>query len=154
MNLRPAVPDDVELMAALHGTAFEASWSPDTIAELLAAPGSVGLVVEDETLEAMILWRTVADEAEVLTVAVDPRRRREGLATLLVSAAMDLARASGAARVFLEVAVDNAAATALYRRLGFEEVGVRPGYYDRGAARVDALVMRRDLNSGPPKSYP
>jgi ribosomal-protein-alanine N-acetyltransferase len=49
----------------------------------------------------------------------------------------------GAREAFLEVRVDNAAARALYRREGFEDVGVRRGYYDAG--RVDAVTMRKEL---------
>ena len=51
------------------------------------------------------------------------------------------------AAVHLEVAVDNGAALALYRRSGFEQVGRRRGYYDRGGVSVDALVLRRALNT-------
>ncbi|HEX2558596.1 N-acetyltransferase [Phenylobacterium sp.] len=155
MKLRIAGPDDAELLAALHATAFEAPWPAGLIADLIATPGAGALVIEDEAPQAMILFRAAGGESEVLTLAVDPRRRREGLGGLLVEAASALAREAGAEALFLEVAHDNAAAIGLYQRAGFAEVGRRPGYYDRGGgARADALVMRRDLNSTPPNPYP
>jgi ribosomal-protein-alanine N-acetyltransferase len=155
MNLRAASLDDAEILAALHGTAFTPGWPAGLLADLLGGPGAAGLIVEDDAPQAMILWRAIAGEGEILTLAVDPRRRRQGLGRLLVEAAQAMARDAGAGRLFLEVATDNAAAVALYRSLGFAQVGARTAYYDRGGGqRVDALVMRRDLNSAPATPYP
>ena len=67
-----------------------------------------------------------------------------------MEAAALTAEALGAESMFLEVAVDNAGAIGLYESAGFRVVGTRPAYYERvGAARVDATVMRRELNSRP-----
>ncbi|MFC3080223.1 GNAT family N-acetyltransferase [Phenylobacterium terrae] len=155
MRLRAAAPDEAELLAALHATAFEAGWPAGLIADLMTAPGGAALVIEDDAPQAMILFRAAGGEGEILTLAVDPRRRRAGLGGMLVEAACGLAREAGAQALFLEVAHDNAAAIGLYRQAGFAEVGRRPGYYDRGGGeRADALVMRRDLNSALPNPYP
>jgi ribosomal-protein-alanine N-acetyltransferase len=89
----------------------------------------------------------IAGEAEVLTLAVRPEQRRRGAARALLAAALALA-APTAAAMFLEVAADNAGAVALYEAAGFEQVGRRAGYYGRtGAPSIDAIVMRRALNS-------
>ena len=65
-----------------------------------------------------------------------------------MAAALGAARQAGACAAFLEVAVDNEGAAALYAGLGFRRAGVRRGYYDRGAAGLaDALVLRLDLNA-------
>ncbi len=90
----------------------------------------------------MILARLAADEAEVLTVAVVPERRQQGLGARLVSEAAGEARRRGAVRLFLEVSTRNPAARALYRALGFEQVGRRRGYYADGS---DALTLRLTL---------
>ena len=87
--------------------------------------------------------RVIADEAEILTVGTVPAARRQGIARLLVADLLDHARERGAQQVFLEVRVDNAAALALYEAAGFEQIGVRRGYYESG--RVDAVTMRRAL---------
>ena len=98
-------------------------------------------------IAGFILCRVVAGEAEVLTLAVRPERRRQGIALALVEAAAAFA-AQTADAMLLEVARDNPGALALYARTGFVVVGQRAGYYARrGAPAVDALVMRRALNS-------
>ena len=79
-------------------------------------------------------------EAEVLTIAVDPGREGRGLGAVLLTELMREAARRDCADVVLEVRVDNDRAQKLYRRFGFEEVGVRKGYYQ--PMGIDALVMR------------
>nr|MDQ2860173.1 ribosomal protein S18-alanine N-acetyltransferase [Pseudomonadota bacterium] len=93
-----------------------------------------------------IVCRVAADEAEILTLATNPRHRRRGVARALLETVTREADARGVASLFLEVAADNAAALALYTKAGFVAVGVRRGYYPRGVAAFDAVIMRRDLN--------
>ncbi|MDO8377494.1 GNAT family N-acetyltransferase [Phenylobacterium sp.] len=149
MNLRPAQQADLEALSAVHRRAFTPGWGPEEIADLASGPGAFGLIVESEAPLGMILCRALAGEAEVLTLAVDPQARRRGVARALVTAAAGAARAAGAQAMFLEVAVDNDGAIALYETQGFVRAGRRPSYYDRGGGvYVDAVVMRLDLNSG------
>ena len=150
MKLHPAGPETVGLLAELHATAFDAPWTPAAILEVLEGPGAFGLFAVDEHPLGMILARAVAGEAEILTVAVSPRARRRGVGRALVDAVALLARQAGAEDLFLEVAVDNAAAIALYESRGFSHAGVRKGYYNReGAPAADAAVLRLDLNTSP-----
>lgn len=125
-------------LAELHATAFDAPWDAATFAALLDQSG-VHLIERDA---GFILIRVVADEAEILTLAVRPEARRAGLGLILVKAAADAALDRGASTLFLEVAEDNAPARALYVRAGFSQVGKRPRYYARqGGAAVDALLL-------------
>ena len=109
--------------------------------------------------DGFILIRVVADEAEILTLAVRPQARRHGLGLSLVEQAAQTAAEHGAARLFLEVAEDNAAARSLYARAGFETAGRRPRYYARAnGPAVDALLLSlnlsRPLPSGAGRAYP
>jgi len=143
---------DAAGMAAVHATSFDEPWGADEIATLLKGPGGFGLVVRSsgaEVIVAFILARAVADEAEVLALAVDPAHRRSGAGLALVEAAAIAAAAVGARTLFLEVASDNTAALALYKAAGFGQVGQRRAYYRRTTGDVDALVFRRDLNRPP-----
>jgi len=96
----------------------------------------------------MILWRTAAHEAEIYTIVVHPEQRQMGVGRALVEAALEQARRDGALAIFLEVSVENTAALALYAAAGFAQVGLRRGYYTHGhETPIDAVIMRRDLNS-------
>jgi ribosomal-protein-alanine N-acetyltransferase len=141
---------DLERAAALHRQAFEPlgerPWTRRDMAELLASPGVAGLfVVVDGREEGVGLWRMAADEAELLTIAVQADRRRQGLGRRLLDAVVERARHDGARSLFLEVGADNAPARSLYAQAGFLEVGRRPAYYQRAAGFADALVLRLTL---------
>ena len=140
-----AAPLDASSGDASSGDAKSgATWSWDAAA-FEGLLGQTGVFVI-ERADGFILLRAVVDEAEILTLAVHPGARRRGLGARLVSEAAAAAARRGAARLFLEVADDNAAARALYARAGFLEVGRRPGYYARpDGGRRDALILALNL---------
>ena len=91
--------------------------------------------------------RLVADEAEILSIAVAAAHRGRGIAGALLNLHLRRLAGLGARAVFLEVDAQNEPAQRLYRRAGFREVGRRPGYYPQGGNQAAAaLVLRRDLN--------
>ena len=139
-DVQPATASDAIYLAALHAQAFNAPWSAGELADLLAMPGAFALHVPEA---GFILCRVAADEAEVLTLAVVPELRRQGLAGRLLQGAIDVSVQAGGTSLFLEVDEHNTAARALYARAGFVPVGRRPGYYDLPSGRVDALILRR-----------
>jgi ribosomal-protein-alanine N-acetyltransferase len=97
--------------------------------------------------QGFLLGRVVADEAELLTLAVDPAARRKGVARSIVESFKIRATEDGATVAFLEVAADNAAAIALYHSTGFEEAGRRRAYYRHpDGSTLDALVLRCSLD--------
>jgi len=136
-----ATPAHAEAMALLHSRAFAGGehWSSDAIGLQLGLPGVFGWIALSG---GMILARTIADEAEVLTLAVQPAAQRAGIGRALLSRALATARLHGAVAMFLEVSSTNAAARGLYTGAGFVQVGSRLGYYPEGG---DALVLRRLL---------
>jgi ribosomal-protein-alanine N-acetyltransferase len=155
MKLRAADREDAVALAAVHALAFDSPWPPEAFAGLLDSPGVFALAAIDDAVVALILVRAIAGEAEVLTLATAPSHQRRGAARALLAAGLDLAATLGAETAFLEVAADNAAAIALYRSAGFEPVGRRAAYYARrDGPAVDALVLRRTLNSAAPSVYP
>jgi ribosomal-protein-alanine N-acetyltransferase len=92
------------------------------------------------------LIRIAADEAELLTIAVDPKWRGKRLGHALLRAAFDDLLRSPARRMFLEVSEDNGAAIKLYSREGFATISSRKGYYPKpDGSQATALVMARDL---------
>lgn len=141
-----AAGEDLSPLAAIHAASFSEAWDVRALAELLATPGAFAFSAP----EGFILVRAAGGEGEILTLAVLPSGRRHGVATQLVLAAAAHARQLGAEQLFLEVAVTNDAARALYARLGFAETGRRKGYYaSKGAKPQDALVLRGNLPLSP-----
>jgi ribosomal-protein-alanine N-acetyltransferase len=140
----PAKPDQAGVLAAIHAEAFDHPWDAAALADLLKAQGVFALI--DPRQRGFILIRVAADEAEVLTLAVAPSARRQGLGRRLVEDGAEKAAALGAESLFLEVAADNGAAIALYAALSFKSAGRRARYYARsGAVPVDALVLMKRL---------
>jgi ribosomal-protein-alanine N-acetyltransferase len=158
MKLIWATASEAAGMALAHAGAFDPAWREDEFEDLLEGEGIFGLLAMDgappNDALGVILCRVVADEMEVLTIGVRPQARRKGVAKALMAAALTAARQAGARSCFLEVAVDNQEACALYAGLGFRRAGRRRHYYDRGlGGLVDALVMRLDLNADPASAY-
>ncbi|MGR3570332.1 GNAT family N-acetyltransferase [Brevirhabdus sp.] len=135
-------------LAALHAAAFRfpRPWSAAEIAALLAAPHVFALCEGARSPQGFVLGRAVTGEAELLTLAVHPGHRRQGLARGLLARFDAAALDRGAREAFLEVAADNAGAIALYRACGWQAAGRRRAYYRGGAGgAVDALVLRKAL---------
>lgn len=135
-----------DAMAALHARAMTTPrpWTSAEFDALLAAPGTVA--VGDAA--GFALGRVVLDEAELLTLAVDPARWRQGIGRSRLDGFERQARARGAAVAHLEVAWSNQPAIALYTKAGWTEAGRRRAYYrtpDGGAE--DALLFRKILAS-------
>lgn len=132
-------------LAALHAVAFSTPrpWRADEFEDYLADPTCDLARAPD----GFCLIRTIADEAELLTIAVHPEQRRRGLATGLLMQGLMRARARGALTLFLEVAADNTGAIAFYEKAGFSRSGRRREYYTcPDGTRVDALLMARNLS--------
>ena len=140
-----------QLLSAVHAACFEEPWGEVAIARLLDGPGLCGLAAADTECSAdlvplgMALCRVAGGEAEILTLGVIPERRRQGVGGQLVGECYAIAKAGGAAAMFLEVAADNGAALALYSEAGFRQVGRRENYYQAQNKREttrDALILR------------
>jgi len=143
--------DDSAALAALHREDFSRPWSEDEFAALISDPTVFGFSARQsgrghEPPVGFVLARRAAGEAEILTIAVARSHRRAGIGWRLMDAVLRELHANRAEALFLEVDETNAPALALYRRLGFVEVGRRPGYYKQEERpATGALVMRRDL---------
>ncbi len=148
-TLRAATPGDCVALARLHAASFAEPWTAGELTGLLTSSGVFGFVADaGGEAKGFILCRAAADEAEILTIAVNQDNRRGGLGAALVEISAALAKAMGVQALFLEVAVDNTAALKLYDSTGFAHAGLRRGYYRRAeGASIDALVLRRDLTA-------
>lgn len=148
-TIRPLRVDRAEECAAIHASGFAHPWPAGDFVSLLASASTIGSAALDPAngrLRGFAVSRLAADEAEILTIAVDRALRGHGVGADLLREHLSRALFSGAHAIFLEVDEANAAALALYARNGFTKVGQRKGYYRRpDGDPATAIVMRRDL---------
>ena len=145
--------DDLDRIMAVMETAFDPAfgeaWTRRQVSDSLILPNSHYLLAgiaghppgDGEPAAGFALSRCVADEEELLLIAVDPRHRGRGIGATLLERFIAAARARGAVRLFLEMRYGNRA-DSLYRRHGFAPVGRRRAYYRRGtSAPLDAITF-------------
>ncbi|MEJ8475109.1 GNAT family N-acetyltransferase [Roseibium algae] len=146
-----AISEDLPRLAEIHAASFQHAWDEDELARLMDPDGAFALVIRranpfgTRMPLGFILIRSVAGEAEVLTIAVDPAHRTRGLAGKLLQEAQFRLYAERCECLFLEVDTANEPALSLYKARGFRKVGERKGYYRAGDGDGTALVMRVDL---------
>lgn len=146
--------DDLDAVAALEAESFTNPWTREMLARELALSEVTRLYVlrqPDRRVTAFCKCWLIFDELHINTIAVEPARRRQGLALLLMGHVLAEADAAGARRATLEVRRSNEAALKLYDRLGFSVCAVRPRYYTQ--PDEDALILwKEDLTTRPPRS--
>ena len=148
MKILPMEPRHTAQIAALERLCFSAPWSEDSVRSELDNPLSLWLVAEENgEVAGYIGSQTVLGEADMMNVAVAPACRRRGIAAALVEALIGALDAGGAYALTLEVRASNEPALALYRGLGFCEIGRRKNYYSK--PREDALILKKQWKEAP-----
>jgi ribosomal-protein-alanine N-acetyltransferase len=152
-EIRRATVDDLDEVLRLECSVPEAPhWGESVYLDILLqeAAGSAlqrafFVAAVYGQLAGFAVATVVADQAELESIAVDPQRRRMGVGRVLSEAVMVWAREAGARQILLEVRSANAGARALYDRLGFQETGLRRGYYSDPSD--DAVLMSVSLSA-------
>ena len=144
IKIRKMTADHVTQVAELEKLCFgSAAWSEKSIASELTNELALWLVAEgDGAVVGYVGSQTVLPETDMMNVAVTPERRREGIAEVLVDSLVVELKRLGSECLTLEVRASNAPAVALYKKLGFREVGLRKNYYRN--PKEDALIMRKE----------
>jgi len=146
LAFRPMTIGDLPTVVALEAVSQFTPWSERNFRDALAAGNLCIVAVQAGLLVAMAVLQMAASEAELLTMAVLPTLRRQGIGRKLIAELVVRATAYGAAAMWLEVRVSNAPAIALYHATGFVEVGRRKRYYRKPTGREDAIMMRLALD--------
>jgi len=140
---------DIEAILEIERQSFGRPWNRISFLEELSHPYSFNYVFRllqasaNSRLISYIFFHIIADEMEILKVAVDPLMRGCGIGFQMVAESLSIAEQKGAESSFLEVRQSNIAAINLYHKSGFEIIGKRPGYYPE--TKEDALVMMKML---------
>ncbi|MBF1329223.1 MAG: ribosomal protein S18-alanine N-acetyltransferase [Mogibacterium diversum] len=144
IRVRIAKSSDLDDIYELDMQTFAMPWSKEALSyDILENDNAFVIVAEYEGEFAGYadIW-TVLDEADLNSIAVRVDFRRKGIGDAIMLAMTEILSANGVATINLEVRVSNMPAIKLYKKYGFNECGVRPGYYlDNGE---DALIMKRE----------
>jgi len=144
--LLPMMPVDLNEVVELESQSQAFPWSRRNFEDALAARYPASVLRLEGQLVGFCVAMPTPDDVHLLVIAVSPDHRRQGLGAKLVVHVQALAREQGVSRVILEVRPSNTRALAFYKKLGFEQIGARKGYYPAGKGeREDALVLAREL---------
>jgi [ribosomal protein S18]-alanine N-acetyltransferase len=133
VRIEPARAEHAARIAQLHARLFDVAWSKSTIQQMLEDTHTIAFVAQAPAGAPIgfVIGRTVADEAELLSIGVDPAWQRRGIGRLLAEALCAASVGAQAHRLYLEVAAGNLPALRLYTALGGRNIGLRKGYYER-----------------------
>ncbi|MCR5667209.1 MAG: ribosomal protein S18-alanine N-acetyltransferase [Eubacterium sp.] len=142
--IRKATLKDMEQVATLEDAIFTENWTKQSFQAALDMEETIFLVAaEGTTVVGYALLYAAADEADITKVAVAPMQRRKGYGANLVMQLVVHGKQMGVNHYYLEVRESNEAARAMYKRIGFEEVGNRKNYYDE--PKEDAVIMKFEV---------
>ena len=146
--IEPASPRDAARLAQLHGASFHRGWGESEFESMLAERNTlVHRLRSGRKIIGFAVSRLGADEAEILSIAIDGGYRGRGLSRDLLLTHLGHLAGRGVRTIFLEVEEHNQPARRLYERAGFEVVGRRERYYRQpGGEQLNALLMRRNLS--------
>jgi len=146
--IEPVTLRDAPRLAQLHGASFHRGWGEGEFESMISERNTLvhRLRLGRKTV-GFAASRMGADEAEILSIAIDADERGRGLSRDLLLTHLGHLAGKGVRTVFLEVEENNAPALRLYERAGFAVVGRRERYYRQASGeQLNALLMRRDLS--------
>ena len=140
MLIRRMTLEDIPAVVEIEKACFSLPWREKSCEDSLSREDTVFLVCSDEGVTGYMGLYLSFDEASVTNVAVSPEFRKKGYGEALVTAAKEFAKEAGVESIFLEVRQSNAPALSLYKKLGFEELGIRKKFYEHPVE--DAIIMK------------
>jgi ribosomal-protein-alanine N-acetyltransferase len=148
LAIEPASLRDAPKLAQLHGASFHRGWGETEFEQMLAERNTlVHRLRQGRKTIGFAVSRMAADEAEILSIAVDAKHRGRGLSRNLLLTHLGHLAGRGIRTVFLEVEENNQPARRLYDRAGFSVAGRRERYYKQASGeQLNAVLMRRDLS--------
>lgn len=142
IELKPLQLSDCEAVAELAKKCLPEHWSLDSVRSVLKYENNIYYVahsIEQSLVVGFAGIMVIADEAELLNIAVAPEFRRQGIGKVLLRQMLQEAKECGAFRILLEVRESNLTAQSLYRQYQFAEIGTRRKYYHNPVE--DAVIM-------------
>lgn len=133
--------DDLDAVIQIETVNFPFPWTVGNFKDSINS-GHICLVLEiDELMIGYAILMMVLDEAHLLNISVSADWKGKGWGRHLLNHMMQISREQGGLNMFLEVRPSNVSAITLYESIGFNEMGVRPGYYPAHNGRENAVLM-------------
>ncbi len=145
LPLRPMTPEDVDAVMQVEERAFPFPWTGGIFLDCLKHGYSCWIYEQDGHIAGYAAVMFVLDEMHLLNICIRPDLQGQGLGSRLLRTLERVARGVKAETCFLEVRQSNFSAIRLYLNAGFNEVGLRKGYYPALLGREDAVVMAKTL---------
>ncbi len=140
-KLRPMTASDLDAIMAIERANFPFPWTEGNFKDSMNS-GYMCLVMEQgKQLMGYAVLMMVLDEAHLLNISVAQSHQGQGWGRYLLVQMMEMGREKGGLNMFLEVRPSNHSALGLYESMGFNEMGIRPGYYPAHNGREDAVLM-------------
>ena len=146
VTIRPMRITDVADVVAIERSSYQFPWSEGIFRDCLRVGYVCRVVTLSRQLVAYGVMSFGAGEAHILNLCVEQAHRCRGVGRQLLGSLVERASAARMSEAFLEVRPSNTAAIRLYLALGFEQVGMRRGYYQAAGGREDAAVLKRVLS--------
>ena len=144
VQLRPMTTADLDAVLSIEERVHSHPWSRGNFADSLAVGNDCWLAEIQGQPAGYVIAKAAGGEAELLNISVAPDRQGNGVGRVLLDFIIAAVQPR-AELLFLEVRPSNHSAIGLYQSHGFNEVGVRPGYYPSAGGREDALIFARVL---------
>ena len=147
MILLPAKESDIEYILDIEKVSFTRAWTRQLFIDELSCNTGFNYVAKSANQNRLIIgyhfFRLIGDEMQILKIAVSPLWRSCKIASQILEKSIALALKKGALSAFLEVRPSNTSALLLYRKMGFQIIGKRPGYYPETGEH--ALILMKNL---------
>ncbi len=146
-----SLDDAIGLYRACFPNGDNEAWTSKGFREILKLDGIGVALARDTGGErdlgvGLVIWRKVLDEVELLAIGSLPARRKMGIGATLMEFMNAECRSAGVRRIFLEVNEANQPALRLYKRLGYQRIGIREEYYKGAVVNRNAITMACELN--------
>lgn len=145
LHLRPLKNKDLPNVLTIEEKVYGFPWSEQIFKDCLAMGYSSWVLSDDRQLVAYAIVSIAVGEAHILNICVDPDKQKKGFGKMFLLELFQIAKEKEADSIFLEVRPSNSSAVALYKKLGFKQIGIRKAYYPTNDGREDALVFSFDL---------
>ncbi len=145
LNFRPVCEDDLEQVLNIEDRVYEFPWSKNIFRDCLRVGYNCWLLEEFNTIISYGIMSIAVGECHILNLCVEPQRQNQGYGKVMLEFLLDTAMRFHSDTAFLEVRPSNTSAIQLYLEAGFDEVGIRKGYYPATTGREDGLILAKTL---------